>query len=93
MADQIGHHRRQSVVATLCPPMFYRHVPTLDEAGFGQTSVKCGRRLARRFERTNAEIPDHRQRGCCARATTGHAAAPDNTVMNSRRRMLDLCAF
>ena len=29
--------------------------------------------------------------GCCARAASGHAAtAPPSSVMNSRRRMLDL---
>jgi hypothetical protein len=26
---------------------------------------------------------------CCARATTGHAAAPPSPAMNSRRRMLN----
>jgi hypothetical protein len=30
-----------------------------------------------------------RSAGCCARAATGHAAAPPSSVMNSRRRMPD----
>jgi len=28
--------------------------------------------------------------GCCARATTGHTAAPPSRVMNSRRLMPDM---
>jgi hypothetical protein len=35
-------------------------------------------------------IPITGTAGCCARATTGHAAAPPIPAMNSRRRIHDL---
>jgi hypothetical protein len=31
--------------------------------------------------------------GCCARAASGHAAAPPSSVMNSRRFMLSMGSF
>ena len=33
----------------------------------------------------HAEVSDHRHRGCCARATSGHAAALPSPAMNARR--------
>jgi hypothetical protein len=38
----------------------------------------------------DAEDPDHRHPGCCARATTGHAAALPSPAMNVRRFMGEL---
>jgi hypothetical protein len=35
-------------------------------------------------------IRRHIRSGCCAHATTGHAAAPPSPAMNSRRRIRDL---
>jgi hypothetical protein len=48
-ANQIGSQRGQAIVLTLRPAVFDRNVPAFDKAGFGQSSVKCLKILARRF--------------------------------------------
>jgi hypothetical protein len=55
---------------------------SLDESRFTETLPE-GCDDARRFSRrTAADIAR-----CCARAASGHAAAPPNSVMKSRRPM------
>ena len=44
-ADQIGRQRRQSIVLTLRPAVFDRHVLALDIAGFVQALAERARRM------------------------------------------------
>ena len=41
-ADQIGRQFRQPIEFIVCPAEFYRDVPSLDVAGFGQPFAKTG---------------------------------------------------
>ena len=75
-ANQLGRQRGQPIDLILGPAIFDRNVLALDIAGVFQALAKCradgpatasGDRLL--------EEPDHRHRGCCARAASGHVAA------------------
>jgi hypothetical protein len=52
---------------------------------FIQACVEAAYEVSIDFRRSTAQEPNHRIVGCCARAQSGHAAAPPNSVMNSRR--------
>ena len=85
-ADQIGRQRWQPIVLILRPAVFDRDVLTFDIAGLLQALTECGHTKAR----AAAGGPPLRKpitgiAGCCARAASGHAAAPPSSVMNSRR--------
>jgi hypothetical protein len=58
-ANEIGGQRRQSIVLTVRPPIFDRHVPALDVSGLAQALAECGRELRACLTRTKVEIPDN----------------------------------
>src|SRR5262245_8290063 len=58
-ANEIGGQQRQSIVLTVRPPIFDRHVPPLDVSGLAQTLAECGRELRACPTRTKIEIPDN----------------------------------
>jgi hypothetical protein len=67
---------------------FDDYVLSFDEALLVQTLAQAGHRRRVRFERSDAEIPNHRHRLCCARAASGQAtAAPPSVAKNFRRAM------
>ena len=86
-ADEIGCKRRQPIVLILRPAVLDRHVLALDIAGFLQALEKWnGVVLVVIVSGLGAE--DTRSPAsprCCARATSGHAAALPSPAMNSRR--------
>jgi hypothetical protein len=58
----LRRHRLQSIVLTLGPTVFDRHITPFHVASFGQTLAKY-RHLRREWPRqSRAEKPDHRQR-------------------------------
>ena len=61
-ADKVGGQCGQSIIATLRPAVFYRHVLSLDIAGFAQSLPECGQARCRRAGRRDAEVADHRRR-------------------------------
>ena len=46
MLHQLGRQERQSIVLTLSPAVFDRHVPTFDETRFAQALTECARHEA-----------------------------------------------
>ena len=72
-ADQIGGQRRQSIVLTLRPTIFDRHVLAFDIA----VSFKPWRNAATRCAQRSGDAlwrnPITGIAGCCARAASGHA--------------------
>jgi hypothetical protein len=64
-----------------------------DEAGLRQTAVKCSDRNLAVIGRRNASHATTGGADCCARATTGIAAARPSPAMNSRRRISALQRF
>ena len=84
-ANQIGHQRRQAIYLILRIAVFDRDVLALDEACFLQTLAERGRQGAssRRADVLRRN-PITGIAGCCARAASGHAAAPPRSVMKSR---------
>ena len=87
---QIGRQRRQSIKIALCPAV-------LDRRRFGLRQSRSRQPSAERRrpdERIRCSDPACRNpitgiAGCCARAASGHAAAPPSSVMNSRRFTAD----
>ena len=62
-ANQIGRQCRQSIVLTLRPAIFDRHVAAFDIAGFAQALAECAPRSgAYSAGRPAIEKPDHRHR-------------------------------
>ena len=73
---------------TLRPAVFDRHVAALDIANFAQSLAKRAHAFADRLGRARIRNPITGIASCCARATTGHAAAvPPRNLRKSRRRM------
>jgi len=62
------------------PPVFDCHILALEEAAIGQTLAKPGQKM-----RGVSGYPITGIGCCCARAASGHAAAPPSSVMKSRR--------
>src|SRR5262249_25542333 len=80
-----GNQGRETIVLTISPPIFDRHVPVLDVTGLAQAPAKSCKVLAVCFERCEMKKADHRHRLLLARAASGHAsAAPPMSVMKSR---------
>ena len=84
-ANQIGRQCRQSVVLILRPAIFDRYVLAFDIAGFSQALAERGQDVADCPGALVLRKPITGIAGCCARAASGHAAAPPRSVMNSRR--------
>jgi hypothetical protein len=62
LANQFGDQGCKLIISTLCPPVFNRHVLTLDVTGISQTLAKSGEVLPVSFERCEVKKSDHRQR-------------------------------
>ena len=75
-------------ILALRPAVFDRHVLALDIAGFLEAlAERDDDGLAVASADWELRNPITGTAGCCARATTGHAAAPPSPAMNSRRRI------
>ena len=84
-AYQIGCEVGQSVVLVLRPAILDRHILALGEAGFAQALTKGNNgALANGPGDALWRKPTTGIAVCCARAITGHTAAPPTSVMNSR---------
>ena len=84
-ANQISCQRRQSIVLPFCPAILDRHILALGEAGFAQALTKGNNgALANGPGDALWRKPTTGIAVCCARAITGHTAAPPTSVMNSR---------
>jgi hypothetical protein len=81
-ANQISGHCRQSIVLTVSPTIFDRHIAAVVIAGFAQALAERTSRAETLVPLTN---PITGMTGCCARAASGQAAAPPSSVINSRR--------
>ena len=82
---QIRSHRRKPLVVPVRPIELDNDALALDEAGFAEPLAEAGQASALPsadpvWRRPTTGIGD-----CCPRATSGHAAAPPSSVMNSRR--------
>ena len=75
-ANQIGRQCRQSIVLVFCPTVFDRHVAAFDIAGFTQPWRNARTRSAYTSGDPLLRNPITGIAGCCARAASGHAAAP-----------------
>src|SRR5262245_1387777 len=85
---QFGSDLSQAFFKSLRPPNLYRDVSTIDPTKFAQSLHEGGEPLAVRRRRCRTQEPDFGSLPtCCARAASGHAAAPPSSVMNSRRLM------
>jgi hypothetical protein len=71
----------------LCPAEFQCYVLSFLETGFGEPFAECGYLLRARSGRAGIQNPITGIDGCCARAPSGHVAAPPSSEMNSRRPM------
>ena len=91
-ANQFRRHRRQPIILTLRPAVFDRHVLALDDSRFRPDRGGTRPRRCARLGRPPLRKPITGIAGCCARAASGHAAAPPSSVMNSRRFMRPLHA-
>ena len=60
--NQISRERRQSIILTLGPAVFDRHVAALDVAHFTQTVAERGNERRERHSGRTVEEPDHRHR-------------------------------
>jgi hypothetical protein len=60
--DKFSCQRRQSIILTLGPAVFDRHIPALDEAGFAQTLAERGHHRGVSARRFAVEPSDHRHR-------------------------------
>src|SRR5262249_36363031 len=60
--NQLGCQRRQSVVLTVRPAVFYRYILALDVADFAQALPEREQTVCERDSRSTAEEPDHRHR-------------------------------
>ena len=85
--NQIDRHCGQSIILALCPAIFDHDVLAVDVARFVQALAKRGHVVAYAPGDALLRNPITGIAGCCARAASGHAAAPPSSVMNSRRPM------
>ena len=72
-ADQIGRQCRQSIILTLRPAIFDRHILALDIAGFAQALAERVNEVQRILGDPLLRNPITGIAGCCARAASGHA--------------------
>ena len=70
-AHQIGRQRRQSIVLAVRPAVFDRDVLALDITGLFQAADGRPPRWLGSRRAPAVKEPDHRHRGCCARAAIG----------------------
>ena len=84
--DELCRDLGKALDASLRPAVFDRNVTTLDPAEFTQPPHKCGSPMTLSRSGRGPKNPMIGIfAGCCARAASGHAAAPPSSVMNSRR--------
>jgi hypothetical protein len=60
--DQFRNHRGKSIIVTLCPAVFERHVSAVDVAGFAQALAERGDKVLEQRGRCAIDVPDHWQR-------------------------------
>jgi hypothetical protein len=84
---QLKRLLRKSIVLSLRPTILDCDVATLDVAGFSQPLFDCFDKAAYGAGETLPRMPMTGIAGCCARAASGHAAAPAMSAMISRRLM------
>jgi hypothetical protein len=83
---EISHDRRQAVELALQPLVLDHHVLAFDVAGFVEALTECSVQVRGGLARPAIETkPTTGNTACCARAASGHAAAPPKSVMKSRR--------
>src|SRR5262245_8876406 len=94
--NQIVRQRRKSIVPTLCPAIFNRHVPAFDITGFFQALVEGGQTERVGLARAGADASNHRHRWLLRprryrprrRRTTeqrDELAPPDHSITSSAR--------
>ena len=84
-ADKLGRQFRHPTTFIVRPGVFDGHVAALDVARFAQAFAECRHKIGTRLRRAGWKYPTTAIAGCCARATSGHAAAaPPSSVMNVR---------
>ena len=83
--DQISRQSCQPVVLTFRKAIFDRYVLAFDIAGFFRPLRNATTKCAAVPDVELWRYPMTGLVGCCARAASGHAAAPPKSMMNSRR--------
>src|SRR5438128_4511040 len=83
-ADEFCRHPWNPVILIVGPAILDGDVLALDESGLVQALPERTDKVRRPGRHRRAEKTDHWHRLCCARAASGHAAAPPTSVMNSR---------
>jgi hypothetical protein len=86
--DEVGRHGGQELALPVRPAEFDLHVLTHDITIFGEPLTESFHIFCV-CSRGPSPDPITGIAGCCARATTGHAAALPSAAMNSRRRILN----
>src|SRR5262245_30114681 len=84
-AYQIGCEVGQSVVLVLRPAILDHDILALDVTGFTKALPECGQISCTMASAELLRNPITAAGRCCARAASGHAAAPPSNVMNERR--------
>jgi hypothetical protein len=85
--NQFGRQRREPVKPTFGPPVFDRHVLALDIACVLQALAKSAHTFTIASGDWMLRNPITGVALCCARAASGHAAAPPSEAKNFRRPM------
>jgi hypothetical protein len=87
VANQIGCQCWQAIILAIRRTDLDGDCPALDKAGLRQTLMERGRAGTEIASEITPAASEHPMIGnaCCARATTGHAAATPSPAMNDRR--------
>src|SRR5262249_7880229 len=93
--DQIGRQWRQSIVLTVRPPIFDRHVAAFDITGFAQALVERAHTVHPAIRRCTAKKPNHRHSWllrarrerprCCRAAEQRDELPPPHSITSSAR--------
>src|SRR5262245_24464936 len=90
-SDELSGNLAEALGTSLRPTILDRQGATLDPAEFAQSLSKGGSPCTPGRRRARSKEPNDRHlRWCCARAASGHTAAPATSVMSSRRLMSDM---
>ena len=87
-AYQIGCEVRQPIVLVLRPAILDRYILALDVPGFANALPECGHKACSVAGDELLRNPITGIGGCCARAASGHAAAPPATPLMKSRRLM-----
>src|SRR5262245_50292283 len=84
-ADQISRKCWQSLALVFRKPVFDRDIATIHDPPPCNPRRNASTQLERSWRPKALRNPTTGMANCCARAASGHAAAPPRSVMNWRR--------